>query len=200
MKKLLFATVVILVFHFSNAQETGYGFSKGNVFVTGSFGFETSKDKDFDGKGTSFSFVPRVGYFITDNIAAGASIGFGSFKRENNGNTTSKVHSLVLGAFGRYYFTPESRFSLFTELGFSYFTIDNKLSDSNSNSNIMNIGLGLGLNYFVSSNFALEAFAGLINYTSTTRIDPDWRGSTSFSASSDWRNGALGLGLLYRFK
>lgn len=198
MKKLLFATVAILVFQISNAQETGYGFSKGNIFVTGSISFTTWNNDDFDGKGTSFSFIPRVGYFITDNITAGASIGFSSFKLENNGNSVSEVHSLVLGAFGRYYFTPESRFSLFTELGINYFTLDNKLSDSNSNRT--NIALGLGLNYFVSSNFALEAYAGLINYTSTTHSEPGSRRSTSFSASSDLSTRAVGLGLLYRFR
>ena len=65
MKKLLLSAVAVFAFTFANAQD-GEGFSKGDVFISGSVGFNSSKQGD--AKSNEFSFSPAAGYFLTENI------------------------------------------------------------------------------------------------------------------------------------
>ena len=79
MKKVLLSAVALLAFGFANAQEEGKGnggFAKGDVFVSGAVTFGSSKTGDF--KANAFEIAPKVGYFVTENIAVGASVGFQS--------------------------------------------------------------------------------------------------------------------------
>ncbi len=81
MKKVLLSAVALLAFGFANAQEeksTNGGFSKGDVFVSGAVSFGSTKSGDF--KQSNFTVAPKVGYFVTENIAVGASVGFQSLK------------------------------------------------------------------------------------------------------------------------
>ena len=71
MKKLLFAAVAVFAFGAANAQEeSNEGFSKADVFVSGSFGFGSQKNTaDGNYKESNFEVMPRVGYFVSENIA-----------------------------------------------------------------------------------------------------------------------------------
>ena len=61
----------------------------------------------------------------------------------------------------------------------------------------INVGLGLGMNYFVSSNFSIEAGLGLLNYSSM-KFDADGaENETSFGLGADLTN--ISLGVNYKF-
>ena len=81
MKKIILTAVAVFGFAFANAQEEekgNGGFAKGDVFVSGAVTFGSSKTGDF--KANAFEIAPKVGYFVTENIAVGASVGFQSLK------------------------------------------------------------------------------------------------------------------------
>ena len=65
MKKTFLSLAALFAFGFANAQETEStaGFSQGDVFITGSFGFGSEKTGDF--KTTEFNVSPSAGYFVT---------------------------------------------------------------------------------------------------------------------------------------
>ena len=163
MKKIILTVAAVFAFGFANAQdkkESNEGFSKGDVFVTGAFGF--GSEKTGDDKTTIFTVAPSVGFFVTENIAVGARLGFSSRKVEAPATPDAKTTGFNADLFGRYYFTPASKFSVFGELAagigsnkFEQGTIDAK-------SKTFGVNAGVGVNYFLSSNWAIEAnWAGL---------------------------------------
>lgn len=198
MKKIILSVVAIVAFGFANAQDKkaeGAGFSSGDVFVTGAVSITSSNDKNNDIKESGFGLTPKLGYFFTENIVLGAKIGFTSAKTIDKGVTTMDNSAVGFGVFGRYYFTPASQFSVFTELGVDYTSTKHKIPSYKENA--IGAGLSLGLNYFVSSNFALEANYAALNLTSS-KIDAEGAKNTStFGLGADLS--AVSIGLLYKF-
>lgn len=212
MKKVLLSAVALLAFGFANAQEeksTNGGFSKGDVFVSGAVSFGSTKSGDF--KQSNFTVAPKVGYFVTENIAVGGKVGFSSSKDAlvsefagiDLGDTyAADLSTFMIGGFGRYYFTPASQFSLYAELGLDYAStsldeLDGVSIDEDNKLNSFVVGAGLGMNYFVSSNFSLEAGVGVLNYSSS-KLDADGaEASNTFSFGGDWT--AVSFGVNYKF-
>lgn len=205
MKKIILSLLAVATFGTANAQETSNeaGFAKGDLFVSGAFSFSSSKTGDF--KVNSFEVAPRVGYFVTENIAIGASIGYQSNKLDFDGEDVANT-GLGLGAFGRYYFTPASKFSLFAELGVNYTSFDNEYfiiegeliaPETSVKSKQIGFGLGFGMNYFVSSNFSIEAGVGVLGYTSNDNGGDGAEKTNTFSLGGDWR--AVTFGVNYKF-
>ena len=206
MKKVLLSAVALLAFGFANAQEEekgNGGFAKGDVFVSGAVTLSSAKTGDF--KANSFEIAPKVGYFVTENIAVGASIGLSSDKVEEGDSATNT--GLGLGAFGRYYFTPASKFSLFAELGLDYTSYDSEyFIDADGDINVpggsfeskeVGFGLGAGMNYFVSSNFSIEAGVAVLGFSSEKADVTGADGKTGFNFGGDWR--AVTFGVNYKF-
>ncbi|MFB9108174.1 outer membrane beta-barrel protein [Flavobacterium gyeonganense] len=194
MKKIVLSMVAVLAFGFANAQDsTGKGFSKGNVFISGSVGI--SSDKTGDVKESGFEIAPKVGFFVTDNIAIGGRLGYRSDKAENAVTDTRDEARLSVGAFGRYYFTPSSDFSLFGELGVDYSSVDDKLADAKANE--IGANLGLGLSYFVSSNFAIEATWAGLGFTSNDNGGDGAEKTNSFGLGANLDS--INLGVVYKF-
>ena len=157
----------------------------------------------FDFKVNAFEIAPKVGYFVTENIAVGASVGLQSLKFDN-GSADATNSGLGLGAFGRYYFTPASKFSLFAELGFDYTSFDEEFDaesgtvyGSSFESKEIGFGLGAGLNYFVSSNFSLEAGIGVLGYQSSKADYEGAEAANTFKFGADLTN--ISFGVNYKF-
>ena len=60
MKKVLLSAVAVLALTLGNAQEKGNGFSKGDVFVSGTLKFN-SDSKITNYKEDNFTFAPSLG-------------------------------------------------------------------------------------------------------------------------------------------
>lgn len=195
MKKVLFTAVAVLGFTFANAQEgssTG-GFAQGDMFVSGAVSIGSEKTGDM--KSSGFEIEPKFGYFISDNIAIGGKLGFTSYKAENGSFDTADQAGLTVGAFGRYYMTPGSQFSLFGEFGFDYTSWDNKLADAQASE--IGVGLGLGLSYFVSNNWSIEATWAGLGYTSNDNGGDGAEKTTTFGLGAELR--AISFGVNYKF-
>lgn len=189
----MFTALAVLGFTFANAQEGSEGFANGDIFISGAFSYDSETEGDF--KSSTFEVAPRVGFFVSENFALGGKIGYASTKLDN-GIADATDSTLSLGAFGRYYFSPASKFSLFGELGFDYISIDSETAgDIKVNGYV--IAAGPGVSYFLNNNFALEAFWGAIGYGSA-KPDVDGAESTDvFTFGADLRD--ISLGLVYKF-
>ena len=197
MKKVLLSAVSLLSFGFANAQEekANEGFAKGDLFVTGAFTLGSEKTGDV--KSSSFEIAPQVGFFLTENIAIGGKLGYKADKAENAGGDTQDDAGFTVGAFGRYYFTPASKFSLFAQLGLDYSSMEDKLATDYTEAEL-GLGLGAGLNYFVSSNFSIEAGVAVLGYSSNDNGGGSGVDKTNnFSFGGDWR--AVTFGVNYKF-
>ena len=197
MKKIILSAVALLAFGFANAQEekANEGFAKGDLFVTGAFTLGSEKTGDV--KSSSFEIAPQVGFFLTENIAIGGKLGYKADKAENAGGDTQDDAGFTVGAFGRYYFTPASKFSLFAQLGLDYSSMEDKLATDYTEAEL-GLGLGAGLNYFVSSNFSIEAGVAVLGYSSNDNGGGSGVDKTNnFSFGGDWR--AVTFGVNYKF-
>ena len=198
MKKVLLTAAAVFAFGFANAQEgesTSAGFSKGDVFVTGGIGFNS--DKQGDWKSNEFTFSPAVGYFVSDNIALGARLDLMSGKEEEGINEL-KTSAFGLEAFGRYYMTPTSQFSLFGELaiGFGNSKAENQFGNE-TKYNTFGVNAGIGVNYFLSSNWALEASWAGLGYNTYKQDVSGAESYDSFGLNVDLAS--INLGLVYKF-
>ena len=198
MKKLLFmAAVAVFGFTTINAQEktTTGGFSNGDLYVSGTVGFGSEKEGDV--KDNTFNFSPKVGYFVTENIAVGVALGLTTTKNETPNVEDFKTNMLEIGVFGRYYITPAKQFSIFGELGANF---ENSKMEQGSNelkNDGFNFGIAPGISYFVSDCLSLEASFGVLNY-STNEDDIDGAESTdSFNFGLNLSD--INFGITYKF-
>jgi len=109
--------------------------SKGSVMLGGSAGFESTS---YDDNTYSYVYlVPRVGYFFTDQIAAGALVNLEFFGGDDDGSW------IGIGPYGRYYFNTSGPARFFGQVGFEFYNIDfGGNSDSFTNFGF-NIGAGV---------------------------------------------------------
>ena len=197
MKKLMLVGALAL-FAAVNAQvsTSTEGFAQGSTFITGAVGF--ASESIAEEKTSGFTIAPSVGYFVTPNIAIGAKLGYTSLKNEE-GSYEETTDLLTAGVFGRYYWMPASKFSIFAELGADYrsLTEDDNTISNEYKSNGFAIQLAPGMNYFLNNNFALEAKVGVLGYSSDK---PDYTGA---EATDNFNIGLnlndITLGLVYKF-
>lgn len=208
MKKVLLTAIAVFAFGFANAQEstgsTSEGFSKSDIFITGSVGYGSSKQANL--KETRFNFSPKAGYFVTDKIAVGLALNVGSYKDDNGFDEMTKYNYVSAGAFGRYYFTPASKFSIFGQLEFDYTSTKTSYVRTNifdetfrgeSKTNGFNVALAPGVNYALSNHFALEATWGILRYNTDKPDEPGFPSRDTFEIGLDLSS--LNFGLLYKF-
>ncbi|MBX2939263.1 MAG: porin family protein [Ferruginibacter sp.] len=194
MKKSIILLALVMMTGASFAQNEG--FSKGSIFATGSIGFASEKfDED---KATAFTFNPKVGYFVSPKIAVGLNLGFTTAK-EDDGFSEMKINTFNLGAFGRYYFTPANKFSIFLNLGVDY--VNYKEEETGFEDYIENgfsVAFSPGFNYFLTKRLALETSMGLLGFSS---MKPDFDGAeatTNFAFVAGISN--INFGLVYKFR
>ena len=191
MKRLLISTIGLIAISigFLNAQ-----INQGRILVgvsstlssmsSGSsdilrFGYSTTKSKsDTDGsenqdKSVSIYFNPKVGYFVTDNLAIGLdlNVGFSSSKYVEDDDKYS-YSMLSVGPFVRYYI-PTTKVLPFFELSGSFGTLNSK-SDYSDNSyredkkdktSIMTFGGGIGLAAPLGERVMVDVLAGYSSFT-----------------------------------
>ncbi|TXE19591.1 porin family protein [Psychroserpens burtonensis] len=173
-KLLLMAAVAVFGLSNVNAQDDQptYGFEKGNIFIEGGVGFNSTNDKNTEAETSGFVISPKVGYFINDDLAIGGRLSYNSFKEELAGTDTQDQTGFGAGVFGRYYFLDlGERFKTFTEFGIGFGSTNDKISDFKTNS--FGAGLDLGINYFVTEKIALSFGLKNVLSFSSSKVDVD---------------------------
>lgn len=202
MKKLIFAAVAVLSITTGFSQKkTTEGFGKGNLFVSGTMSVNSSKEEDF--KSNSLTFSPKVGYFVSDNIALGLGIGYETGELTEGGTTAAENKVFMANLFGRVYATPASKFSLFTQLNIGFGNSETEYTQFmgeflpfETNYSTFNIGFAPGFHYFVNDNLGLETTVGVIGYNAMKNKDTDTK-TNSFNVGLDFSN--INFGIIYKF-
>ena len=189
MKKLLFLSISALSMLNTYAQEeTPYGFQKNDIVISGTLNYSTQNSLqkytepnttpiENDSKSTQLIATPEIGYFLSNNLIIGAKLGYihSSFKN-NSSFIENKSNGFTSGVYGRYYFSPKKRISIFTELGATYDHIKNKSEDTEENIAIetgsgkqknYSLAMSPGINIFLTKNLSLTSRIGKIGYTQT---------------------------------
>ena len=185
-KVLLCAALAVFALTTTNAQDedSSMGFSKSDLYVSGSVGLASvSSDGDSN---TGYSISPTIGYFLSDNIALEADLIY-----SDAGTDDSSTFGAAIGAI--YFFSPAKQFSFAIGGGFDYESTEQGVVAPKLNSWF--IGLTPGMNYFVSDSFALRAGIGSLGYGSSK---PDGAEATNtFGFSLDLYD--VEFGVTYKF-
>jgi len=148
---LLFALVIVS--NWVKAQT-----SAGSMMVGGGIEFRSvSREGGSLNDGSSFTFSPSFGYFITDNLAVGTSLTLGS-ERTGTGDAKTVTTSFGVGPFVRYYkFTSNESLAIFGQAGIS---IGSGKTDPAfggvSRNNFLAFSVFPGAAYFFNEHWAAE--------------------------------------------
>lgn len=184
------------------------------MFVGGSLNFGTTSSSSKAGgtsvDGTSsynFGLSPMIGYYLNDDMAIGAEIGFGVQGTNDNQNPESKTSStdFSIAPFFRYHMIELGDISVFGQaqvsLGFgSSKNTNNGVSIEGPSTTTFAIGVLPGVSYKLTDNVDLEATIGYLGFSNTSS-KPATSGGTEYSNSSfglSLRSG-LNLGFVYKF-
>ncbi len=145
MKKILLS-VAVLALGFAASAQT----EKGRWLVGGNAGFTSTKSPGGEGSSSTvsnFSINPTAGYFVADNVAAGAGIGFTS--------ATGGYSSIAATPFVRYYFLPiGDNAKLFANGAFGFGSVKPNSGASSSSFTAWEISAGPA--FFLTKSVALE--------------------------------------------
>ncbi len=169
MKKIILTVAAVFAMSFANAQDkkekSGEGFSNGDVYLTGTAAFNSSKTGD--AKDNGFTLSPGAGYFVSDNIAIEGMLKFTSGTSNAGGGANDlKTTGFGIAAGAKYFWTPASKFSLSVGARLSYMStkVDNGVADATTKE--IGFNVPLGLHYFVADNFAITSEWGGLGYSS----------------------------------
>ncbi len=171
MKKIIITIIVALACIESHAQT-----EKGKFFIGGSMGFNSeSNQSNKDIKGSNFSILPSVGYFVANRFALGFGIGYGSFKNTYL-NQDFQGNSILVKATGSNfsimpsirYFVPivDGKFFFSPSLGtyFSFGKTKNSFTNNTFPENIFSISANPGFSYFPTEHWGINLNVGGLSY------------------------------------
>lgn len=198
MKKIILTVAAVFALTFANAQDkkeagSGEGFANGDLYLTGTAGFNSSKTGD--AKVDGFSLSPGLGYFITDNIALEGQLNIESAKNDN-GTTSTKTNGFGIAAGAKYFWTPASKFSLSLGANISYMSTKVDPGTGDFTTKEIGFNIPLGLNYFVSDDFALTSSWGGFGYSSNDNGGNGADKTTGFNLGLDLSS--INFGLIYK--
>jgi hypothetical protein len=198
MKKFLLTAAAVFALSFANAQEkSNEGFSKGDVFMSGSINLSNSKwAASGNYQESAFTLAPSLGYFVSENFALGLGLNVSNATaKATSSSTESKTSTVGLALMGRYYFTPSSKFSSFVHGEFDYLTMT--MDPGSVKVNGMGFGVAPGFNYFVSKNLALETSFAILSYSTAKADVSGAEAATNFKLGLDLSK--INFGLAYKF-
>ncbi|AMM50965.1 hypothetical protein TH61_06920 [Rufibacter sp. DG15C] len=161
----------------------------GNKFISGSLHYSSIETDMSNGSSqafypetTTFTFSPKVGFFVKPQWALGVGVSYG-YKNEfsnqlyyynsNSPTTTEKItHSFSLAPFTRYYLPMGTKVAFFGQATASYTTGSIKYrttdaSPAETDLNGLHVYVTPGLVFFPSSKVGIECTFGEIGYQNT---------------------------------
>ena len=152
MKKFILAAVMMVASLAASAQ----------VYVGGSFGFQSIKPYDGAKTSTSFSIKPEIGYNLDENWAVGIQLGYTSTNANADFEKTDNTIAIInVAPYARYTFAKTGIASFFVDGGltFDFYTAD-------AEGTVWGIGIRPGVKLAVSEKVDLIAKLGYLGYAS----------------------------------
>jgi opacity protein-like surface antigen len=202
MKKIILTVAAVFALSFANAQDakesTGEGFSKGDLYLTGTAGFSSTKEGD--SKLDGFTLSPGLGYFLSENLALEGQLTYMSDKDDDGAGTETKESGFGIAAGVKYFWTPASKFSLSIGGNISYMStkveVSTPIGSGEGTEKEIGFNIPVGLNYFVSNDFAITSTWGGFGYSSNDNGGNGADKTTGFNLGLDMST--ISFGLLYK--
>ncbi len=194
MKKLLLTlTAAAAVTFAANAQT-----EKGKTILGGTVSYDYSNVKDVDGSEQSFSIIPSVGVFVSDNVAVGLGIGY-TWGQEDNGVDKVKVGEFSAAPYARLY-KGDGDFKFFGQLSVPMGWGTSKQNDDKLfSSERYGVELAPGFAYFPTEKIGIEFSVKGLYYQNTTLKPEGGDNVSSNSFGLDASSFAPRIGIQFYF-
>lgn len=147
-------------------------------------------------KTKTFNLALESGKMVSSHFAIGGLSGYRSAKIDQNSVNVTDQSVFVAGVFGRYFYTPEKKFSFFNDFQGVYSRAVNNKNTSQKADGIGGV-VSVGVIYWLGNSFGLNAsFAGL-TYTSASLDQYNSTAVENFSFGGDLT--ALKIGGFFKF-
>lgn len=172
MKKLFLTLSAAVALTFvANAQT-----EKGKTILGGNVSYDYSNIKDVDGNIQSFSILPSVGVFVSDNVAVGLGIGY-TWNQDDDGTDKVKLGAFTAAPYARLY-KGDGDFKFFGQLSVPMAWGNSKANDTKlGSSEQYGVELAPGFAYFPTDKIGIEFSVRGLYYQNTT-IKPEGGGSS----------------------
>ncbi|MEX0719234.1 MAG: outer membrane beta-barrel protein [Balneolaceae bacterium] len=183
---LLFVSLFLV--QVSEAQQL---FVSGSLNLTSSSSEQTVGGTTDEGPTTStFGLNPKVGYYVSEDLAIGAGIGFNRNKTTTPGNpeTVRTGSNFYLNPFARYYLLNEGRFGVFGEGGLTFGFGSSEVSSGGTTNegpsvSTFEIYAAPAIEFALTDMVALEARIGSLAFE-TEKEETDLGGGTTSTDKS----------------
>ena len=193
MKKVFLTLAVVMMAMVANAQ----------LWMGGSFGFNSSKDSPTDNPVYLYSIAPEVGYSLAPRWDIAVGLGYsGSYEKDvttlpilGDITTVNTTSQLSVEPYVRYTAFDLGKVGFFIDGGVKYSTGTNKTSINNESSatsyNTFFVGFQPGVKFAASDKITFAARIGSLGYAKSSD------GSSIFGVNVN--NSAFTLGLWWAF-
>ncbi len=195
MKKLLLITAIALASFFKVSAQT----EQGNILLGGAISYESDKndigDDDDDDADENLTIMPMIGYFVKNNLALGAGVGYAYHKAPSG----AKESYFTVMPFGRLYKSLGSeQFKIFGQLAvpLQFGSFENADGDDIGESTSIGVSLSPGFSFFPTKKFGIElSFTGIefSNYKEEDNDGDTVVDTNHFSIGADFFSPQLGL-------
>jgi len=118
-------------------------------------------------KCTHYNLLPRAGYFVIDNMAAGIEVILSGYKEKDAGDYDNWSESMVgIGPFVRYYY-PMEKFYPFAEVEVLFGSEKSGYNDNEYKSSLFLLGAYLGVAFPLGDKVTFDVEIGYANATLT---------------------------------
>ncbi len=127
-------------------------FGEGTFYIGGSALSLNFINDDFNNS-TNFAFQPSIGYFFSDQVAAGIQI---SFNTTSVSDSDIRSTQTIFMPYGRYYFSPPQRMNNFATIGINFLNFSAKGDFFEASGSEFALFFGAGTDIFIAENLAIE--------------------------------------------
>ena len=210
MKKLLLSIVAVAALAFTTQAQT----EKGNTMLGGNLSFLSTKANGAAKSDVSFSVVPSVGYFISNNFAIGTGVGYTYDKVANKFGADGKVsvagsltQAFEVAPFGRYYVALSDQFKFFGQVAvpmefgtLKAINADNNTGDKLGTSTNIGVTVAPGFAFFPTKHIGIEFSVNGLEYQhSQVKSEATGAKASSNSFGLDANTFAPKLGVMFHF-
>ncbi len=185
------------------AAQTSYAqLGAGNLMVGGALEISTNENQN------SFTLSPTGYYFISDQLAIGGTIGFGTFRTNPGEDNYTRENRIGIIPSARYFWNLSEQVYVYGQgsLGLTFGSgkaFAGNTSTDTYNSTDFNIGLGTGLLYVISPKIGIDLGLNIVRFVNNSRTNNNPFGEDQTTTNNSFRFGinsfAPSFGLYYIF-
>lgn len=175
----------------------------GRKYIGGSLSITSNENKTNDVTTTNVNIVPSAGYFLSDMLSAGGSLGYiGNIVKGDNFKNTS--NSFVIGPFLREHIGIGDQFSCFIQENLMFSFGSRKTENVGTDVKYSNFGITFsvspGFIFFPSQKFGIEAGFGSLYFQTQKETNKNTDAETTQNNYGlDFNLNTLSLGFMYYF-